>query len=141
LDKPSLEQCVTDRHMAGDRDDRERINRARATAEDLFRPKPSAAPAVLRAAADPDPAGSADQQLPRQPRIIPILPAAPTNTANAEPPAEPKPEARQIRASQYGRVRALLNYGMTREQVADLYTVPVSEIERIISRSGSRNRL
>lgn len=130
---------MTDRHAAGDRDDRERINRARATAEDLFRPKRSTAPAEL-GASDAAPLGSADQQLPRQPRIIPIRHAAPTNTANTEPRAELKPEAPQIRASQYGRVRALLNYGMTREQVADHYKVPVTEIDRIISRSGSRDR-
>ena len=130
---------MTDRYVAGDRDDRERINRARATAEDLFRPKRSAAPVELRAAVADLP-GSADQQLPRQPRIIPIQHAAPMTSAITEPPAEPKPEAPQIRASEYGRVRALLNYGMTREQVADHYKVPVSEIDRIISRSGSRDQ-
>jgi hypothetical protein len=62
----------------------------------------------------------------------------PTGNVNAEPPPEAKPEEPQIRASQYGRVRALLSYGMTRTQVADLYDVPVTEVERIISRSGSR---
>ena len=130
---------MTDRYAAGDRDDRERINRARATAEDLFRPKHGAAPAELKAGSA-NPPGSTDQQLPRQPRVIPIQQAAPMTTAITEPPAQPKPEAPQIRASQYGRVRALLNYGMTREQVADHYKVPVSEIDRIISRSGSRDQ-
>jgi hypothetical protein len=43
-------------------------------------------------------------------------------------------ETREIPASQHGRVRALTNYGMTPEQVAELYGVTVDEIERIISR-------
>jgi hypothetical protein len=29
-----------------------------------------------------------------------------------------------------------MNYGMTREQVAELYGVAVNEVERIISREG-----
>ena len=41
-----------------------------------------------------------------------------------------------IPASQLGRVRALMNYGMTREQVAELYGVAVDEVERIIGREG-----
>jgi hypothetical protein len=40
-------------------------------------------------------------------------------------------KAREIPASQHGRVRALANYGMTREQVAELHGVTVDEIERI----------
>ena len=64
-------------------------------------------------------------------------------TAKVEPAAEPKQilqkavirrEAREIPASQFGRVRALTKYGMTRAQVAELYGVTVDEIERIISR-------
>jgi hypothetical protein len=69
---------------------------------------------------------------------MPIQQAAPLSTANAEALIEPKAEPPRIRASQYGRVRALLSYGMTRAQVADLYKVPVIEVDRINSRSGSR---
>ena len=65
--------------------------------------------------------------------------------ARVEPAAEPKQirrkavirrEAREIPVSQFGRVRALTRYGMTRAQVAELYGVTVDEIERIISRSS-----
>jgi hypothetical protein len=65
--------------------------------------------------------------------------------ARVEPAAEPKQkrrtaairrETRGIPASQFGRVRALTRYGMTRAQVAELYGVTVDEIERIISRSS-----
>ena len=68
---------------------------------------------------------------------------APMTTAKVEPAAEPKRtrrkavirrEAREIPVSQFGRVRALTNYGMTRAQVAELYGVIVDEIEKIIRR-------
>jgi hypothetical protein len=64
----------------------------------------------------------------------------PMNAAKVEAPTEPKPiqrsavirrETREIPASQLGRVRALTSYGMTREQVAELYGVTVDEIERV----------
>jgi hypothetical protein len=70
----------------------------------------------------------------------------PTSAAKVEAPAESKPirqrvvrrETREIPASQHGRVRALTSYGMTREQVAELYRVTVDEIERIQRRGTSR---
>ena len=61
--------------------------------------------------------------------------------AKAVPPEEPAPIKRRpavkrqplhIPASQFGRVRALANYGMTQAQVAELYGVGVDEIERIV---------
>ena len=63
------------------------------------------------------------------------------NTAKVEPAAAPKQvrapaigrESRQIPVSQFGRVRTLTKYGMTRAQVAELYGVIVDEIERVIS--------
>jgi hypothetical protein len=69
-----------------------------------------------------------------------IPPLRPESTAEIEIPAEPKPirrraairrETRELPASQHGRVRALKSYGMTREQVAEVYGVTVDEIERI----------
>ena len=63
------------------------------------------------------------------------------NTAKVEPAAEPKQirrkavirrEAREIPVSQFGRVRTLTSYGMTRAQVAEFYGVTVDEIDRII---------
>jgi len=63
-------------------------------------------------------------------------------TAKVEPAPEPKRvraaairrETREIPASQFGRVRTLTKYGMTRAQVAELYGVIVDEIEKIIRR-------
>ena len=48
--------------------------------------------------------------------------------------ATAKRETREIAVSQSGRVRTLTSYGMTREQVAELYGVAVDEIDRIIRR-------
>jgi hypothetical protein len=70
-------------------------------------------------------------------------------TAKVEPAAEPKQirrtvaigrEAREIPASQFGRVRALTSYGMTRVQVAELYGVTVEEIEKIVRRPDQPRR-
>jgi len=64
-------------------------------------------------------------------------------TAKVEPAAEPKqisrtaalrPKIREIPATQFGRVRTLTKYGMTRAQVAEFYGVIVDEIEKIIRR-------
>jgi hypothetical protein len=63
------------------------------------------------------------------------------STARVEPAAEPiqlrrkttaKRETREIPVSQFGRVRTLTSYGMTRAQVAEFYGVTVDEIDRII---------
>lgn len=62
-------------------------------------------------------------------------------TVKVEPAAEPQQlrrkaiaqrETRDVPASQFGRVRTLTNYGMTRVQVAEFYGVTVDEIDRII---------
>ena len=122
-------------------DDRQKINRARQLAEDLFKPRQQ----IIRpdVPTGPDSAPSAEHQPRRQPRIFAIAPQRPINTAKVEVPAEPKPirqrarrEAREIPASQHGRARTLANYGMTREQVAELHGVTVDEIKRIMSRPG-----
>ena len=128
---------------ANARDDRQRINRAHQNAEDLFKPRQQTILAEVPTSAR-DAASSAESQPRRQPRIFTIQPQMPTSAAMA-PPTEPKPirrravirrETREIPVSQLGRVRALINYGMTREQVAELYGVAVDEVERIIGREG-----
>ena len=67
------------------------------------------------------------------------------SAATGKAPAEPKPVKRRtvrrntvaIPASQFGRVRALANYGMTQAQVAELYGVGVEEIEWIVGQPDS----
>ena len=140
---------LIDRHAAGGLGDRERISRARQAAEELFKPKRAAADAEgITAAADPS--ASTKQQPPRQPRIIAVQPVAPMSTVKDETPAEPKPGRKSttvgqrkahILASQFGRVRALMNYGMTRAQVAELYGVGIDEIDRIARRRTSHQHI
>ena len=133
----------TDWQTASIRNDRERINRTRQNAEDLFKPKQRPPREDVPTSAPND--APSEHQPRRQPRIFTIPPVAPMAGARVEPAAEPKQkrraaamgrETRQIPASQFGRVRALTRYGMTRAQVAELYGVTVDEIERIISRPG-----
>ena len=139
---------LSGRHSVGSRDDRERIDEARQAAEALFKPKRDVAPVV---AIPPVPHASAEHQSPRNPRIIPIQPVTRTSIiAGAEPPAKPMQEAKgagvekrmsQIPGSQFGRVRALTNYGMTPRQVAELYKIPIDEVEQIIGRRRSDRKL
>jgi hypothetical protein len=126
------------------RNDRERIDRARQEAENLFRPK-RAAPSTH--AAEANGISPADVELPRQPRVFRIAPVVPMATARADaaattrgPAPRPRPKKRvpqRIPTSQFGRVRALADYGMTPQQVAELYSVGVDEVERILSYSAS----
>jgi len=132
----------TDWHPASARHYREGINRARQNAEDLFKPKQQTTRADVPTSA-PNDASSAEHQPRRQPRVFAIPPIVPMSAAKVEPAAEPKQirrkatakrETREIPVSQFGRVRTLTSYGMTREQVAELYGVAVDEIDRIIRR-------
>ena len=132
----------TDWQTAGARRDREGINRARQNAEDLFKPKQQTTRADVPNSA-PNDASSAEQQPRRQPRIFAMPPIVPMSAAKVEPAAEAKQIRRKVTAkrktseipvSQFGRVRTLTAYGMTRAQVAELYGVAVDEIERIIRR-------
>lgn len=119
--------------------DRERISRARQAAEELFKPKRQAAPAAT--VLGPSTARSeADQPARRPPRIIMVPPLVPIEAPKIEAPAKPARQQRlparrerlEIPESQFGRIRALVNYGMTRAQVAKLYGVSIEMIDRIV---------
>jgi hypothetical protein len=131
---------LADRHAAGGSGDRERIDGARQAAEELFRPKRELA--SVGVTPSPNPPATSEEQLPRRPRVISIQPVTRANPSVREPPTEPTPGAtsavvqqrtpmRQIPASQLGRVQALTSYGMTPRQVAELYKVPIEEVERV----------
>jgi hypothetical protein len=130
---------VTEWHEADERNNRDKIDRARQAAEALF--KPTREPGPPQAAENA--AGSTEQQSKRQPRIFTIPPQRPA-TAEAETPPKPKPSPREpatrrrgaVPPSQIGRVRALATYGMTTAQVAELYGVTVDEIERVLDGSA-----
>ena len=126
--------------------DREKIEKARQNAENLFKPKPQPSPDDLATAGTENAAPAGEQRPRRQPRIFRIPSVAPMKEMSAEEPAPPKPRPRRrtigrtrdaIPASQFGRIRALASYGMTRAQVAELYGVAVDEIERIVGQPNS----
>jgi hypothetical protein len=130
---------VTEWQSADERNNRERIDRARQAAEDLFKRAPHDSAPELSTSA-PNDASPVEPQPRRQPRIFTIPPQVP-KSAEIEPPVETKPMPRRpvarrpagaVPPSQIGRVRALATYGMTQEQVADLYGVTVGEIERVL---------
>jgi hypothetical protein len=105
----------------------QQVPSVRQAAEALFKPTIDA----------PPPADGPSQ---RKPRILPVSPAMPVR-AEAEPPATPsskremvseETDPAKIPTSNYGRVRVLAKYGMTLQQVAELYEVPLSEVTRIV---------
>jgi hypothetical protein len=107
-------------------DDRERIVRARQAAEELF----TAKPAFSGALSDPPPA----EQTARKPRVLRVIPpAAAVPAKELEPPINPGPQSTgEIPPSQFGRIRSWVKYGMTVAQVARVYRVAASDIERIL---------
>jgi hypothetical protein len=130
---------VDEWQSADERNSREKIDRARKAAEDLFKP--------AHTSADPEPTGPGiddsapkEQQSRRQPRIFTVPPRLPLSpkpdhSVIAEPirrRAATKRPGKAVPASQIGRVRALATYGMTPQQVAELYGVSVDEINRIL---------
>jgi hypothetical protein len=133
----------TDWQTADARNDRDRIDRVRQEAENLFRPK-QAAPHTE--AAEVNGSSATDLHPPRQPRVFRIPPVVPMAEAKSVVPTARVRAPRQrierrkthkIPASQFGRVRALAGYGMTCTQVAELYGVGIDEVERILSDAGS----
>jgi hypothetical protein len=130
---------VDEWQLADERNNREKISRARQAAEDLFkRGQANTAAGVTRSA--PNGGAPAEQQQRRQPRIFtapPRLPPSPqVEAAVAAEPIRRKAAARRptvtVPPSQLGRVRALATYGMTPVQVAELYGVTPDEINRIL---------
>jgi hypothetical protein len=109
-------------------DDREQIVRARSAAEALFAPKPQITVQPV--------SETLQAPHPRQPRVLPILPAGsiPHETVDT-PAAAERPAAPEIPVKKRPRVRTLVKYGMSVSQVADLYRVPVETIERILRKA------
>jgi hypothetical protein len=107
-------------------DDRERITRARRAAEALFTAKPAVrGPSVADAA-------PADQSA-RKPRVLGIVPAMPVRHEEVKAPVSPEPQPTgAIPRSQFARIRALVKYGMTVAQVAEVYGIAVGAVERIL---------
>ena len=103
------------------------ITTARQAAEALFRAKTrQPRKEVLDASA------LAEQPL-RKPRILPVINSAPGRAEEITNPVIPKkPRADSIPASDVARIRTWLKYGMTLQEVAQVYRVATSAIERLL---------
>lgn len=114
-------------HRRGD--DRERINRARQTAEALFTPKRQVTDQLVSGFPPAD-------QSTRKPRVLGISPSAPNRLTEGKAPVIPEPQTtREVPRSQFPRVRSWVKYGMTAAQVAEVYGVAVDDIERILRKA------
>ena len=124
---------------ADERNNREKIDRARCAAEDLFKRAQPDVEAEPTGPA-PDDRMPVEQQPRRQPRIFSVPPRL-SPTPKVDPPVAAEPIRRRdvakrptgtVPPSQIGRVRVLATYGMTPQQVAELYGVTPDEINRIL---------
>jgi hypothetical protein len=101
---------------------------ARQAAEALFAPKQVTSQRSFRET----PASSDDQV--RRPRVLPISRTSPEpSQARDEGQVNLKRQtASKIPKSHFARIRVWRRYGMTDQQVAEMYGVAVDEIERIL---------
>lgn len=118
------ERAATDKLTAYAAIETEQARHVREAAEAIFNPQQRTA--VVEGQIVQSDAGAATKQQPgRAPRILTV------SQPQREPAAEP---VAKIPASKHGRIRALATYGMTIAQIADVYAVTESEIERIVGK-------
>src|SRR6266446_4654845 len=122
----SEEILLSRQHPHSRGDDRERITRARQEAEALFTPKRQITEEVSNSP-------PADQSA-RKPRVLATSPPVPIRHEEAKAPvsSEPQTTAPEIPRSQFARIRALVKYGLSPAQVAELYGVAIGAIELIL---------
>jgi hypothetical protein len=153
-------EVPTESHAVAPVEQQHRKPRILAALPELSRYGTQAAP--VEVPADSHAAPSPPEQQPqRTPRILAALPSLSRSEEKRETPAPslPKPETvadssapsggkteasapkgavpqqarRQTPASKHGRIRTLVTYGMTVEDVAEFFRVPVAEIAWIVS--------
>ena len=108
-------------------DDRERVARARQTAEALFTPKLQVAEPTVSGSLPPG-----DPPV-RKPRVLGISsPPSPRREAVEPPVSADQRIMPEVPPSQFARIRSWVKYGMTPAQVAKVYGVSAGDIERII---------
>jgi hypothetical protein len=123
--------------------DRQKVQTARQAAEALFGPKRQAPPAEVPTMPVASPPPSTEPGAPRTPRIlsatpVPSVPAgkpeARSSSAVTPRRIDTRRKAQKIPTSAHGRIKALTKYGMTVDDVANLYGVPVSDVADIVAR-------
>jgi hypothetical protein len=122
-----LEKLLFNRSQLQDQD-RRRDTNARQAAEALFAPKRATPEQSVREAP-----ASRDERV-RKPRVLPISRTLPgPSQVEGKGPISPNQQIPpKIPRSQFARIRALRRYGMTAQQVAEVYGAAVEEIERIL---------
>lgn len=107
--------------------DRERIARARQTAEALFSSnRPVAKPAVTEST----------PSTVRKPRVLQIITEPAKSDEAVTAPVTPEvQQGPRIPRSHFARIRSLVKYGMTVRQVAEHYGAEIDEIRRIIRKT------
>lgn len=116
-----------DRSQLQDQDRRRDAN-AREAAEALFAPNRVTPERSVR-----ETPASRDERV-RKPRVLPISRtlAGPSQVEGKGPISPNQQIPPKIPRSQFARIRALRRYGMTAQQVAEVYGAAVEEIERIL---------
>jgi hypothetical protein len=110
--------------------DRERIEKARQAAEELFKPEQQAGKETVPNALAPA------EQSPRKPRILAVSSPVPIRgEAVVTPVSLKQPTMPEIPVSEFARIRTWVKYGMTASEVAQVYEVPVEEIERVLRKA------
>lgn len=126
------ERTAAERQAAYTAIESEQARDARKVAESLFRPKPPPKIEDHLVAAD----AALPQEGTRVSRILKVSerPELPPQMEMASKSLRHRTEAHvaSIPAPEHDRIRTLATYGMTIRQVADLYEVAESEIERIV---------
>jgi hypothetical protein len=118
-------ESVLQRNYSDYADDHQHITRAREAAEALFAPKRQISEQT--ATENPPLIGAST----RKPRVLRVEPA-PIHHERVTAPVRPEPQTRrEIPKSHFARIRTWLTYGMTVSQVAELYGVPVEQVECI----------
>jgi len=114
-------------HFRGD--DRQQITRAREATEALFRPKRQ----LIEPSVPETPPAAASSA--RKPRVLTIASPALVHVEREAPVSPKRQMTPKIPRSQFDRVRSWVNYGLTASQVAEVYRIPVGEIERILRKA------
>ena len=118
---------MLDRSQLEDQE-RGRNTNARQAAEALFTPKRVTPEHLFR-----ETPASSDEQV-RRPRVLAISGTVPgPSQVEDKGPTSPNQQIPpKIPRSQFAVIRTWLRYGMTAQQVAEVYGVAVDEIERIV---------
>jgi hypothetical protein len=134
---PSLHRFLP--HLENIVPDDKNPHSAREAAEALFKPQKHTPESAAQDAQGNAPT-TVDHQPAHEPRILPIQqpqpesePVQPTESKSGKKRGRPPAlKGSCIPKSEYGRIRALATYGMTVAQVAGVYGVAESEVDRVV---------